>query len=244
MRKLSIPCAARRVDLPNSRPWHKFARFSVACTVGVFWLAAGVSARSQQSQSSSQPPSQSHSSAPGQSQAKPSTGTTPANASAAKSPAPAPVSLAEAARLARAEHANGKSARVFTNDDLSNISATISVVGSAPSGATARKANPGSQDANDGSGDQEQYWRSKAQAIKDQIALVDHRIADEKAEISKGGSFGFAAPVANSPNAPFVIHDHDARIKVLEKQKADLQKQLDDLAVSARRAGADPGWVH
>lgn len=242
MRKPLAPCVARWIVLPKSRPWYKFRKFSVACTVGVFWLAASVGARPQQSQSPSQPPSQSHSSSTTQPQAKSSTAS---GAPAVKSPAPAqPLTLAEAARLARAEHTNEKAARVFTNDDLSNISATISVVGNASSGATVQKANTGIQHANDSSSDQEQYWRSKAQAIKDQIALVDHRIADEKAEISKGGSFGFAAPAPNSPNAPFVIHDHNARITVLEKQKADLQKQLDDLADSARRAGADPGWVH
>ncbi len=38
------------------------------------------------------------------------------------------------------------------------------------------------------------------------------------------------------------VTDRSAQVKQLEKKKADLQKQMDDLAEEGRKAGADPGW--
>ena len=39
-----------------------------------------------------------------------------------------------------------------------------------------------------------------------------------------------------------MVEDRNMEIKRLNDQKAELQKQLDDLAEEGRKAGADSGW--
>lgn len=242
MRKILVSSASRLTDSVKSLPLRRFVTLSSACAFGVFWLVASVSARPLQSQSSSQ----ARSSSPRQSQAKSSASATPLYAPTAKSPAlTQPLTLAEAARQARAQHANEKSVRVFTNDDLSNMSGTISVVGNASNGETVLRGDAptqATQSANGGNAQGEQYWRAKAQTIKDQIASIDRRIADEKAEVDKGGAVSFDPSTGLTQNV-IIVHDRNADIKDLENQKADLEKQLDNLADACRQAGGDPGWV-
>jgi hypothetical protein len=214
-------CAARQSVL--------FLAALVLCAV---WPAAAVFGQTQQSQSKSQNSSQ----APAQPAAKP-----PASpASPAK-----PQSLADAARMARAEHAKEKPAHVFTNDNMSSVHGTISVVGDSSSGVSGDSddsADQAQEDSASSSSQQEQYWRSQANAIKYQIDAVDRQIAQVKDEISKQGAVSFD-PSAGLAQGVIVVHDRNAQIKNLEDQKQNLEKRLDDLADSARKAGADPGWV-
>ena len=39
------------------------------------------------------------------------------------------------------------------------------------------------------------------------------------------------------------VHDRNGQIQDLQKKKADLQKQLDELAEEGRKAGAQPAWL-
>jgi hypothetical protein len=156
-----------------------------------------------------------------------------------------PQSLAEAARQAKAQQNKPKAKRVYTEDNLSSIHGTISVVGDGSSGGSADKGNS-SEGSNGGApssgNNSEAYWRGRARAIKDQIASTDQQIADVKAEIAKSGAASFD-PSAGLSQGVIVIHDRNAEVKQLEDRKRSLENQLDELGDEARKAGADSGWT-
>jgi hypothetical protein len=156
-----------------------------------------------------------------------------------------PQSLADAARQAKAQQNKPKAKRVYTEDNLSTIHGTISVVGDGSSRGSTENDN--SSEASNGSAPSsgnksEEYWRSRARAIKDQIASTDQQIADVKGEIAKQGATSFD-PSAGLSQGVIVIHDRNAEVKQLEDRKRDLERQLDDLGDEARKAGADSGWT-
>ena len=157
-----------------------------------------------------------------------------------------PPSLADAARTAHAQKDaqkdKPKAKRVYTEDDLAGLHGTISVVGDQSSGSDDGDANDSSSRASSGGNNSEAYWRSRARAIKEQIADADRRIAQIKAEIAKSGAASFD-PSTGLSQGVIIIHDRNAQVKQLEDRKASLQRQLDDLADEARKAGADPGWT-
>jgi len=182
-----------------------------------------------QSQPSSQPPVQASSQA-----------TAPADSGTQ------PQSLADAARQANAQKDKPKAKHVYTDDNLSSIHGTISVVGDGSS-----RSSAGNGDSSEGSAaaapaaagnNSEAYWRSRARAIKDQITSTDQQIADVKAEIAKSGAASFD-PSSGLSQGVIVIHDRNAEVKQLEDRKRSLENQLDDLGDEARKAGADSGWA-
>jgi len=197
-------------------------------------LSANAQSASQgaATQGSSQPASQSAA----QSSAAPSDSTAPAMQNAS---APPPQSLGDAARQ-NAQHAKPKPKHVYTDDDLSSMGGTISVVGDAPSsgGPGADAQNSGAQSA--GAQD-ETYWRGRADQIKNAIADVDRQIEGKKAEIAKAGATSFD-PSAGLSQGVIVIHDRNAELQQLEDRKQSLENQLDQLADEGRKAGADSGW--
>jgi hypothetical protein len=198
----------------------------------VFWLAPAAPAQSSSSatpptpQSSAQAPPESQPPAPGTSQ----------TISGDQTP-----SLADAARKAKASQDKPKAKKVYTDDNLSSVGGTISVVGDKSSGRS--NGNSYTDDpAPSGSGKSEAYWRQRASAIKNAIASTDQKIADVKAEIAKQGAASFD-PSAGLAQGVIVIHDRNAEVKQLEDQKQSLERQLDDLADEIRKAGGDSGWA-
>jgi hypothetical protein len=192
---------------------------------------APAASQSSQPQTSSQAPAQS-SSASTSSQAP-----VMQNASA-----PPPESLGDAARQ-NAQKSKAKPKHVYTDDDLSSIGGTISVVGDASSSNAANEgdSNAGGQASSPSGAQDEKYWRDQANAIKNQIADVDRQIEDKKAEIAKAGATSFD-PSAGLSQGVIVIHDRNAELQQLEDRKQSLENQLDQLADEGRKAGADSGW--
>lgn len=221
----------------------------------LFWTAT-----SSMAQSGSTPPAQPSASPASQSQTPPqSQSQTPPQNQTQKPAQPAPQSnaatqtnsgdkqpsLADAAR-ANAKIDKPKSKRVITDDDLSSIHGKISVVGD----HSPRRGSDEDADSDEDSQEDrpvsstkanEQYWRSRAQAIKGQIADVEQQISNKKDEIAKAGPAGFDASSGLSQNV-IVVHDRNAELKKLEDRKQSLERQLDDLADEGRKAGADSGW--
>ncbi len=149
-------------------------------------------------------------------------------------------SLAEAARKAKAKKPAAAKAKLYTEDDLSGLKGPgVSVVGEAPKKG-ARRARPTDPDG-ESEPNSEQYWRARSRQILDAIAQTDERIAQKKDEIKKFGSGGFDVTTGMKDNIAY-IHDRNAQLKELEKRKADLQKQLDDLQDEGRQAGAPASW--
>jgi hypothetical protein len=149
-------------------------------------------------------------------------------------------SLAEAARKAKAKKPAAAKGKVYTEEDLSGMKGPgVSVVGEAPKKST-RRTRP-SDPEGDGGANSEEYWRGRAQEILGQIAAVDEAIAQKKDEIKKFGSGGFDVTTGMKDNIAY-INDRNGQLKELEKRKADLATQLDELQDEGRKAGASPAW--
>ncbi len=160
---------------------------------------------------------------------------------------PAQESLADAARKAKAQKTNSATTKVYTEDKLSGLSGHgVSSVGSGSSGgASAGSGNSyansgGNAGASSGKND-EQYWRGRAQAIRDQMAQLDQQIAGIQEEIKAKGAVT-VDPMSGASAGVIYIEDRNREIKQIEGQKAKLQDQLDSLAEDGRKAGADSGW--
>lgn len=181
----------------------------------------------------SQPPSQPPPPSPSQNQASPQ----------AQSPSQTqdkPDSVADAARKAKGKKSASTKGKVFTEDDLSGMKQDgVSVVG----GETAKRpsrapvADAGKEDAPNS----EEYWRGKAQPILEEMSKIDQQIAQLKEDIKKYGIGGVDVATGMKDGVSYV-HDRNGQIEGLEKKKADLKKQLDDLEEEGRKAGAQPSW--
>jgi hypothetical protein len=188
------------------------------------------------------PPSQGQSAPPPQSQSQtPSESQPPAPGSAQIVSGDQPQSLADAARKAKANQDKPKAKKVYTDDNLSSVGGTISVVGDKSSGSSAQDDSSNERPPSAGA-KSEAYWRARASAIKNEIASTDQRIADLKAEIAKQGAASFD-PSAGLSQGVVVIHDRNAEVTQLEERKQSLERQLDDLADEIRKAGGDSGWA-
>jgi hypothetical protein len=163
--------------------------------------------------------------------------------------APPAESLGEAARRARAQKAGATKPKVFTDDSVTTLSGHgVSVVGdgSGGGGGTSYSGNAESGGGSGGgaqgaAGSQESYWRGRANDIRKQMAACDQRISEIQDEIAKHGAVT-VDPMSGAQAGVIFVEDRNAQIKQVEKQKEELQNQLDALAEEGRKAGADSGW--
>lgn len=168
-----------------------------------------------------------------------------------------PASPADAARKSTAEKDKPKARRVYTDEDMSSLTAPVSVVGeekSEPASAKAQEpsAKPRAAEAKPAVKD-EVYWRGRYQRLRQQMDAADKQIADKQEEIKKYGHGGTSTdlsklscgPPPSERANPCVLPEIDrgSQLKDLEKKKADLEKQMNELQEEARKAGADPGWL-
>ena len=147
-------------------------------------------------------------------------------------------SVADAAKKGQKD--KPKARKVYTEDDLSGMhKGGVSVVGneSKKSPRRARTADPEGDPEPNG----EEYWRGRAQPILDAIAATDAQIAQLQEDIKKYGASGIDVTTGMKDNVAY-IHDRNGQIQTLQKRKADLQKQLDELEEEGRKAGAQPAW--
>lgn len=157
----------------------------------------------------------------------------------AQTPAqPKEESVADAAKKSQKDKPKAK--KVYTEDDLSGMrKGGVSVVGNEnkKNPRRVRNSNPdGDYDPNS-----EEYWRGRAQPILDEIAATDEQIEQLKDDIKKYGASGIDVTTGMKDNIAY-IHDRNGQIQELQKKKADLQKQLDDLAEEGRKASVPPAW--
>jgi hypothetical protein len=181
----------------------------------------------------------------------------PADASVSTEPqmqdqsAPAAESLGEAARKARAQKPSASKPKVYTDDSVQNLSGHgVSVVGDGASGGGSSYSGDASAGAGAGAGggqapaaggNQEQYWRGRAAAIRNQMAQCDQKISEIQDEIAKHGAVS-VDPMSGAQAGVIFVEDRNAEIKKVEQQKAGLQNQLEALEEEGRKAGADSGW--
>ena len=154
-------------------------------------------------------------------------------------------SAAEAAKKTEKEKAKPK--KVYTEEDLAGLRGNgVSVVGNdkpaAPGAAATSKANGKTKTGVvPMSGQDEEYWRGKARGLLQRIAATEQRIEAKKDEIKKLGNGGFDITTGMKDNIAY-IQDRNAQLQELEKHKADLQKQLDELQDEGRKVGAPSSW--
>ena len=154
-------------------------------------------------------------------------------------------SAADAAKEAEKEKAKPK--KVYTEEDLAGLRGNgVSVVGNnkpaAPGAAATSKTNGKTKTGVvPMSGQDEEYWRGKARGLLQRIAATEQRIEAKKDEIKKLGNGGFDITTGMKDNIAY-IQDRNAQLQELEKHKADLQKQLDELQDEGRRVGAPSSW--
>jgi hypothetical protein len=160
--------------------------------------------------------------------------------------APAAESLGEAARRARAQKTQPAKPKVYTDDSVTTLSGRgVSVVGDGNSGGGAsysgNSGSSGGGGAQGAAGNQESYWRGRANEIRKQMAACDQRISEIQDEIAKHGAVS-VDPMSGAQAGVIFVEDRNAQIKQVEHQKDELQNQLEALAEEGRKAGADSGW--
>lgn len=140
-----------------------------------------------------------------------------------------------------------KPKKVYTEEDLAGMRGSgVSVVGDdKPASSVASGTSKANGKKKPGvvpmSGQDEEYWRGKARGLLDRIAATEQRIEGKKDEIKKLGSGGFDITTGMKDNVAY-IQDRNAQLQELEKHKADLQKQLDELQDEGRKVGAPSSW--
>jgi DNA repair exonuclease SbcCD ATPase subunit len=213
---------------------YRYMRRNLKMFCGLLAMTWPLAAAFAQSSSSSPQSSSQQSSS---TQAQPPSQAQPANPD---QPPKKEDSLTEAERKAKAKKAAAAKAKVYTEDDLSGLKGPgVSVVGDAPKKG-ARRARP-TDPGGDGGENSEEYWRGRARQILDAIAQTDEQITQKREEIKKFGSGGFDVTTGMKDNIAY-INDRNGQLKDLEKRKADLEKQLDELQDEGRKAGASPAW--
>src|SRR5579862_5133766 len=85
-------------------------------------------------------------------------------------------SVADAARKAREEKKGEKTTKVYTNDDLENLTAPVSIVGEAPATQTAATAPAPAKESAATPVKNEAYWRA-------QFAAARRALADDSKEL-------------------------------------------------------------
>jgi hypothetical protein len=145
-----------------------------------------------------------------------------------------------------------KPAKVYSEDDLQRLKGPgVSVIGQKPAPPEETKGKGGDGKAEAGKGDKadepevkdEFYWRKRARKILDQIETVNQAI-EQAQEAAKKPQPTKKDSENNDSNAASAAPANDPKsvLQDLEKQKADLEKQLDALQEEGRRAGAPAAW--
>jgi hypothetical protein len=167
-------------------------------------------------------------------------------------PAPAPTQAQNPSPAAASQPAQApkipksKPKKVWTDENLSEVRGTISVVGNpqnASKGQTAQsnraKAAPGkSADAVDPQ--TLAAARQKLQKLQSDLAVVDQQLSALKG-FSKGEQGGSNGMQANTWQ--YDSSSVEEQIRRLEDKKTKLQGAIDDLLDAARAAGIEPGQL-
>lgn len=163
-------------------------------------------------------------------------------------PAEQPDSLAEAARKAKEKKAKSEPAKVYTEEEMSKLPTRgVSVVGEENSGGAGGSegmnsgGKPGGKAVAQSGKSEETFWRGRARQLLDQMSATDQQIEKVKEEIKKYGNGGFDPSTGLGKNVIYV-DDRQSQLTRLQKQRADLDKQMDQLQEEGRKAGVPSSW--
>jgi len=134
-----------------------------------------------------------------------------------------------------------KPKKVWTNDNVSDASGTISVVGSANSSSSgSRTPKSSSKPAAATSVDPRVVasLRDQLQRLQAQLNVVDRQYSDLKAQ-SKGESKSAGGLQANTFN--YDSSSVEEQLQHLQTKKKRIEDTIDQLMEAARKAGIEPG---
>jgi hypothetical protein len=152
-----------------------------------------------------------------------------------------PDSLAEAGRKAREKKGKQDPPKVYTEEEMSKLSSHgVSVVGEGNSGGNSSDGGY-SPRGNTPRDQEEAYWRSRARNLLSQMSAMDAQIEQMKEEIKKYGNGGFDPATGLTKNVIY-FQDRQAQLDHLQKRRADLDRQMDQLQEEGRKAGVSPSW--
>jgi hypothetical protein len=160
-------------------------------------------------------------------------------------------SVTAAAKNAKAKKDKPAAKKVYSEDDIARLPGPgVSVIGQAPAAPSEKekaRSSGGKADADTGEKEEvkdEAYWRKKARKILDQMDALDDQIQQARDDLKKTKPTQASSSDNNGDqaNAETQADDRKSRLQDLEKQKAELQKQLDGLQEEGRRAGAPAFW--
>jgi chaperonin cofactor prefoldin len=129
--------------------------------------------------------------------------------------------------------------KVWTNEDMSSVHGTISVVGDEKPSPTRsdRASSQNSGHANDLRQQQIEKYRNQIQQIQGQIESIDKRIAQLKnfkaEDTSPSGGI--------NPNQGYNMVPLEDQVKQLEEKKKQLQAKIEDIENEAHKNGIDSG---
>lgn len=165
-------------------------------------------------------------------------------------------SVVEAARKSREQQKKEtKPAKVYTNEDITQIKGDISVVGPAPAAAPApgaapaadKGATPGKAAASDDTnGKDEAGWRKKFAEARKTLAEDSKELDILQREFNLKQQQFYSDPnvALREQNSRKDLDDTQGQI---DAKKADVAKDtqaISDLEDALRKAGGDPGWAN
>ncbi len=166
-------------------------------------------------------------------------------------------SVAEAARKAREQKkTQPKSARVFTNDDITTVPGRVNVVGSAPppTETQAKAAAPGAAEGKAPAAQEkeaqpeetkgEAYWRKRFAEARGKLRTAEKELDILQREYNLRQQQYYSDP-NKALREQYDRNDLNNQLKAINDKKqevAQLKQALSDLEDELRRAGGDPGW--
>jgi chromosome segregation ATPase len=165
----------------------------------------------------------------------------PASASATAQTPSSSSSSSTASQPAAATSAKSKPKKVWTNDNVSDASGTVSVVGSTSSSGSGRpKAQPKPDSSAQVDPKVLASLRDQLQRLRAQLDIVDRQLSDLKAA-NKGESRSSTG--LNQNTYVYDSSSMEEQIQHLQEKKKRLQATIDELLDAARKAGIEPGQL-
>jgi hypothetical protein len=156
-------------------------------------------------------------------------------------------SVAEAARRAREQQKNQpKATKVFTDDDISNLKGTISVVGTLPAPPPKTTSQATTTTQAKGPVKDEAYWRKRFADARRALA-DDSRELDVLQREYNLKQIQFYSNPNVALREQYSRKDLDDTLAQINAKKQDVDKDnqaLNDLQDELRKSGGEPGWAN
>lgn len=133
-----------------------------------------------------------------------------------------------------------KTKKVWTNEEVSTLAGTVSVVG------TNRPADRQAPSSQSGAGGADATRRGKVQRYRAAIAELRKKIeaADQRIAQYKKFKADDSSPNGGiNPHKGYTMVPLDEQVKQLEEKKKQLLANIEDLEVQARKEGIEPGEI-